>query len=90
MDHSRQGMWTPKVDFFRLRSATLAYRLPEGWVPGTRSAQISLQGKNLLTFTDYPGLDLEANDNGFSDTTPNEYYTLGQPRVFMISVTVNF
>ena len=90
VDHSRQGMWTPKVDFFRLRSATLAYRLPEGWVPGTRSAQVALQAKNLLTFTDYPGLDPEANDNGFSDRTPNEYYTLGQPRVIMISVTVNF
>ena len=90
VDYSRQGMWTPAVDFFRLRSATLAYRLPEGWVPGTRSAQIALQGKNLLTFTDYPGLDPEANDNGFSDTTPNEYYTLGQPRVLIVSVTVNF
>ena len=88
--YSDQGMWTDLADFFKLRSASLTYRLPEGLVPGTRSAQIGISGKNLLTFTDYRGLDPEANDNGFGDSTPNEYYNMAPPRVFILSMSFNF
>lgn len=89
-EHSDQGVWTGKADFFKLRSATLSFRLPEGWMPGARSAEISLRGKNLFTITDYFGLDPESQDNGFGDDTPNEYYTLPPPRVFMVKLRVNF
>ena len=88
--YSDQGMWTDLADFFKLRSASLTYRLPEGLVPGTRSAQIGISGKNLLTFTDYRGLDPEANDNGFGDSTPNEYYNMAPPRVFILNMSFNF
>jgi TonB-linked SusC/RagA family outer membrane protein len=87
---SDQGVWSDEADFFRLRSATISYRLPEGLIPGIRNAQISLQGRNLLTFTDYVGLDPEAQDNGFGDSTPNEYYNDSPPRTFILNVTVNF
>ena len=86
--YSDQGMWTDLADFFKLRSASLTYRLPEGLVPGTRSAQIGISGKNLLTFTDYRGLDPEANDNGFGDSTPNEYYNMAPPRVFILNMSL--
>lgn len=88
--YSDQGVWTTAADFFKLRSATLSWRLPEAWIPRARSVQLSLQGKNLFKFTDYYGLDPEAQDNGFEDTTPNDYYTFGQPRTFIFGVTVNF
>ena len=88
---SDQGMWTVNAGFFRLRSATLAWRLPEAWLPGgARSVQIAAQAKNFLTFTDYIGLDPEGQDNGLSDSTPNDYYTYGPPRTFILSMTVNF
>jgi outer membrane receptor protein involved in Fe transport len=90
LTYSDQGIWTRSADFFKLRSATLSYRLPEAWVPGARSVQLSLQGKNLFTITDYIGLDPETGDNGLNDDTPNDYYTYGSPRVFMLGVTVNF
>ncbi len=89
-NRSDQGVWTDPADFFKLRSATLAYRLPEGWIPRAQSATISLQAKNMYTWTDYRGLDPEANDNGFGDSTPNEYYNLAPPRIFMINFTLNF
>ncbi|HZD05077.1 MAG TPA: TonB-dependent receptor, partial [Longimicrobiales bacterium] len=88
--YSDQGVWTDKADFFKIRSASLSYRLPDGLVPGTRSTTISLRAKNLLTFTDYVGLDPEAQDNGFGDQTPNEYYTLPPPRVFIMNIRVTF
>ena len=88
---SDQGVWTRKADFFRLRSTTLAWRVPDRWVPGgARSVRLSLQGKNMLTFTDYVGLDPEGQDNGLSDATPNDYYTYGPPRTFLFGVRVTF
>ncbi len=88
--YSDQGVWTCEADFFKLRSATLAFRLPENLIPGTRSATLSVQGKNLFTNTDYCGLDPESQDNGFGDSTPNEYYTLPPPRTLIVGVRVNF
>ena len=88
---SDQGVWTRKADFFRLRSTTLAWRVPDRWVPGgAQSVRLSLQGKNMLTFTDYVGLDPEGQDNGLSDATPNDYYTYGPPRTFLFGVRVTF
>lgn len=88
--YSDQGMWAGDADFIKLRSATVSWRVPQEWIPGGRSVQLSAQGKNLLTFTDYVGLDPEAGDNGFSDDTPNDYYSFGPPRTFIFGVTVNF
>jgi len=81
--------WTNKADFFKLRSASLSYRLPDGLVPGASSAQLTIQGKNLLTYKgDYVGIDPEANDRRRS--SPFEYYNSAPPRVFLINVTINF
>ena len=92
--HSDHGVWLTKGgkgDFFKIRSATVAWRLPQAWLPAaTRSIQIMLQAKNLLTFTDYIGMDPESADNGPSDQTPYDYYITAPPRIFMLGVTVNF
>ena len=88
--YSDQGIWTDAADFFKIRSASVTYRLPDGLVPGARSAQIGLAGKNLWTRTDYRGLDPEANDNGFGDSTPNEYYNMAPPRILILNLSVNF
>jgi len=91
--YSDHGVWTQsggKGDFFKLRSATLSWRLPDAWVPGARSAQLTLQGKNLLVFTDYIGMDPETSDNGPTDATPYDYYVTAPPRIFMFGVRVTF
>ena len=87
---SDQGIWTDPADFWKIRSATVAYRLPDGIIPGAQGAQISVQAKNLYTWTDYRGLDPETNDNGFGDTTPREYYNMAPPRIFLFNLTLNF
>lgn len=88
--HVSWGMWTDRADFFKIRSATLSYRLPEGWVPRTRNVTVSLQGKGLFTQTDYQGLDPETYDSGFGRGAPFEYYNMGQPKVLIFNVRVNF
>lgn len=88
--YSDQGMWTDAADFFKIRSASITYRLPDGLVPGARNAQIGIAGKNIWTRTDYRGLDPEANDNGFGDSTPNEYYNMAPPRILILNFNVSF
>ena len=68
----------------------MSWRLPEAWVPGARSAQLTLQGRNLLTWTDYIGMDPETSDNGPTDSTPYDYYVTAPPRTFIFGVRVTF
>ena len=48
--------------FLKLRQVTASYSLPEEWVQkvGASRAIVSLTGRNLLTWTKYPGLEPEA------------------------------
>ena len=48
------------MDFFRLRSVNVSYRLPDGMIPGTNAATLTLSGANLLTLTEYWGNDPES------------------------------
>ena len=89
--HVSWGMWTDSADFFKLRSANLSYRLPDGLVPGARSVTLALQAKNLFMLTDYQGLDPEATDHGAGrDGNLFEYYNMAPPRVLIFNATVNF
>jgi TonB-linked SusC/RagA family outer membrane protein len=94
--YSSWGSWTDQADFIKLRSASISYRLPEGLIPATRSASVSLQAKNLFTWTHYQGLDPEATDRGntggFGAGSEyfSEYYNAAPPRVYILNFTVNF
>ena len=48
--------------FIRLQNASLSWNLPSNWLQSARlqNARIFVQGQNLLTITDYSGLDPEA------------------------------
>jgi hypothetical protein len=52
--------------YLKLRSLTLGYSLPERWIQkaSIKKARIFISGQNLLTFTDYSGMDPEANTYG--------------------------
>lgn len=49
--------------YVRLKNLSLGYSLPEEVVEkiGFQKIRLSLSGQNLLTFTDYPGVDPEVN-----------------------------
>jgi len=90
--NTRYGMWTQPADFFKIRSASLSFRVPESILPGNiRGATIRVQGRNLLTITDFQGLDPEAFEDGSRDTLfRQEYYNLPPIRSFVMSVKVDF
>lgn len=78
-----------KVNFLRLKSFVLGYTLPEKWMKKihVQNARIYISGENLLTWTNYSGLDPESVDimTGFDD---NSTYPLS--RKFTLGLTVIF
>ncbi len=89
---TRYGMWTQPADFFKLRSASINFRIPEEWLPGQlRAATLRLQGRNLLTFTEFEGVDPEAFEDGSAEVLfRQEYYNLPPIRSFLMSLKVDF
>jgi outer membrane receptor for ferrienterochelin and colicin len=87
------GMWTKAADFFKIRSVSVSYQLPDSWLPGNiRGATINAQGKNLWTLTNYPGLDPEAFEDGARDFVDyrQEYYNIPPLRTFIMKLNVRF
>jgi len=87
--------WTFPGDFFRIRSVTLSYRMPENFLPaGISGMTLRVQGKNLWYTTKYEGGDPETH--GYSGlaggwyASTRDYYGLPIPRVFLFNATVNF
>lgn len=71
--------WVKKADYLRLKTLQLSYNLPKSWTGrvGLKSANIFLQGVNLVTFTPFKLWDVEL-DNGRGDKYPNTAsYTAG-------------
>jgi TonB-dependent starch-binding outer membrane protein SusC len=54
--------------FLKVRELSVSYDLPKTWyqgmVPGVKSARLAISGRNLLTFTNYSGLDPEVSNFG--------------------------
>ena len=75
-----------------MRSASVSYRVPDEWLPGQiRGATVRLQGRNLMTFTDFDGVDPEAFEDGSAEVLfRQEYYNLPPMRSFLLSVKVDF
>ena len=84
--------WVTPADFFKLRQVSLSFNLPSSILPaGVRSAQLRLQGRNLLKFTGFDGLDPEAIEQGsFDNLERREYYNLPVPRTFVASLKIEF
>jgi TonB-linked SusC/RagA family outer membrane protein len=53
------------ASFIRLKNISIAYALPEKWISRVKlqNCKILLQGQNLITFTNYKGLDPETGNN---------------------------
>jgi TonB-linked SusC/RagA family outer membrane protein len=82
--------------YFKLRELTLSYAVPETVVGAAfggaiRSARLSLSGRNLLTFTDYSGLDPEVSNFGNQAIARNiDVAPFPPSRSFWLSFDVTF
>ena len=84
--------WTFPAGFFRLRTASLTYRLPERWLGGIGRAWIGLTARNLFVITEYRGLDPEAVSLGFdggpADGSRVEMWQLPLPKSVALSLRI--
>ncbi|HYW32721.1 MAG TPA: TonB-dependent receptor, partial [Gemmatimonas sp.] len=82
--------WVEKSDFFKLRSLSLSYALPNGALPGARNTTIALTGRNLFLSTDYTGSDPEVADQATSIFSRRDYYVFPPYRTFLLTVRTSF
>lgn len=84
------------ASYIRLRSASISYNLPKKLLTKTSltNARISFSGNNLLTVTDYPGLDPESVNSqrggATIDLTSDGGYAYPQTRTFTFSLNLTF
>jgi len=88
-------VYVEDASFVKLREVTLSYDLPASITSrigrGVRSAQLSISGRNLLTFTDYTGLDPEVSNFGNQTIARNiDVAPFPPSRQFWFSLALNF
>lgn len=90
-NYSDNEDWVEDADYFRLQAATLSYRLPERWLPGSlTAATLQLQATNLFTITNFSGLYPDALIRPLEQTARGAGYILPPPRTYTLNVRVNF
>lgn len=64
--------WVRKSSFARLRELSLDYTLPDRYARmlGAGTARVSVAGKNLGYISDWPGIDPEAVNLSYANSTP--------------------
>jgi outer membrane receptor protein involved in Fe transport len=89
------GIYVEDASFVKLREVTLSFEVPPGFVSrfgrGVRTAELSISGRNLLTFTDYTGMDPEVSNFGNQQIARNiDVAPFPPSRTFWFSVHVGF
>lgn len=71
--------WQEDASYIRLKQIRLAYALPSEWIApsGLRSASLFVQGENLLTWTNYTGIDPEIVGTGIGVYPQAKVFTAG-------------
>lgn len=82
------------ASFVKVREISLTYQLPQSFataIPGVKSGLISVSARNLLTFTNYSGLDPEVNNFGNQPIVRNiDVAPFPPSRSYWTSVTLGF
>jgi TonB-dependent starch-binding outer membrane protein SusC len=80
------------ADFVKLREIAVTLSAPDEWMGrfGFDGVSLTLAGRNLKTWTDYTGLDPEANFAGADNWTTTEFQTQPPVRTFTARLNVNF
>jgi hypothetical protein len=77
--------------FVKLREVSLGYTASGGWVDrtGFSSVDVRVSGRNLVTWTDYTGIDPESNLTAQSAGRGLEYFNNPRVRSWLFTITLN-
>ena len=91
------SMWIYDASYIRLKNLSFSYDIPSKFLKKTHlsSARISVTGTNLLTFTNFPGIDPEVardfNDARDRNMSPNAtYLTIPQEKIYSLDLNISF
>jgi hypothetical protein len=88
------GSFVFASDNIRLREIALSYDMPASWARAIRAANasVTLTGRNIALFTDFPGYDPEIQTQaGISgDASPYNFVQQGQNRTFILRINLGF
>ncbi|WP_197539157.1 SusC/RagA family TonB-linked outer membrane protein [Formosa agariphila] len=83
--------------YVRLKNLSFGYNLPESFLgkTGLQTVRLYVSGQNLLTFTDYPGADPEANYRNDNNQRSNtniglDYGSYPNVRTFTMGLNMKF
>src|SRR6218665_1388649 len=81
--------WLESGSFMRLKFVSLSYSLPDAWVKkiGFAHAQITVSGQNLITISNFGGLDPEFNNSNMFE---RGVYNFQFPNLKMYSAGLQF
>ena len=83
-------------NYLKLREVALSWELPPSLVHrfwgSSRYARLSLSGRNLLTFTPYPGMDPETSQSqaSLASAAAGEFLAYPPSRTFFVSLDLGF
>jgi TonB-linked SusC/RagA family outer membrane protein len=79
------------ASYVKLRDISVSYTLDQPWMErfGFGTAEITLAGRNLKTWTDYTGIDPESNLTGQSLGRGVDYFNNPRTRSFVLGVTLS-
>jgi TonB-dependent starch-binding outer membrane protein SusC len=89
----RPSRFVEDGSYLRLKNLSIGYTLPASLASklGMTSARVYISGQNVLTFTNYSGMDPEVNSTASTATTQGvDFYAMPQPRVFMGGFNITF
>jgi len=89
------AVYVEDASFVKLREVTLSFEVPPAMVSrfgrGVETAELSFSGRNLLTFTDYTGMDPEVSNFGNQAVGRNiDVGPFPPSRSFWFSVSLGF
>ena len=88
------GDFIEEADWFKIRELGVSYSLPQRLLSpvGADFGRITLTGRNLFTFTKYPGTDPETSSTyeAGSLSVGADYFTVPQARQLMVVVDFRF
>ena len=94
IDRTQQNsdFWASRTDFFKLRSVSMTWNVPERLIPRARNTALTLSGRNLFKWTKFDGADPESNDASDAGTGlgRREYYQLPAYKSLTVSIRTTF
>ena len=80
------------ASFLKLREVALTLSAPNDWARRVRmnALSLTLAGRNLVTWTDYSGLDPEVNSNSGTNFTTSDFLAQPPVRYFTARLNLNF